>query len=184
MDQNRFDALTRMLSDVPSRRHLFRGLAWAGLGLGAVRFPSIADGKKKRRKKRDKKPKPNFFGCLNVGQPCSGDNAKCCSGICEGAKPKRGKQDHSRCVAHNELDCDADDSTCSESIPCGTGGVCYRTTGKAGFCGNFAVCNCGPCKKDADCEVKFGPGAACVVCTSDCAGVNGSQGTACVPAVA
>jgi hypothetical protein len=47
------------------------------------------------------------------------------------------------------------------------------------------LCDCGPCVRDTDCEAEFGPGAACIVCTSpgdaNCIGVNGSQGTACVP---
>jgi hypothetical protein len=168
MDGSQFDSLTQSLAQ--SRRSLLGG----GLAL-AGGWPGVANANA-RKKRRKKKPKFNQFGCLDVGQKCDGNDARCCSGICEGTKKT------SRCVAHNELDCDADDITCSESVLCGTGGVCYRTTGKAGFCGNFAVCNCGPCQKDVDCEVSFGPGAACVVCTGDCAGVNGSQGSACVPA--
>jgi hypothetical protein len=148
---------------------------------GALAAPGINATKKrqkrKKRKKRQPQARPNEFGCLAVNDPCTSQD-QCCSGICEGT----GKTSH--CAAHNELDCDADDETCSESVRCGTEGVCYRTTGKAGFCGNVGLCNCLPCKKDSDCEATFGPGAACTVCTDDCAGVNGSQGTACVPAAA
>ena len=48
-------------------------------------------------KKKNKKPKNNAFGCLNVGQACNGKNDKCCSGICDGKKPKKGKKDKSKC---------------------------------------------------------------------------------------
>jgi hypothetical protein len=185
MNQNRFDALTRSLTGIPSRRHLLHGLASVGFGLGLemASLSRIAEAKKKRkRKKKGKKAKPNAFGCLNIGQPCNGASGACCSGICEGSKPKKGKPDRSRCVAHNELGCDADDSTCSETVPCGVDGICYQTTGRAGFCANGGLCDCAPCTKYTDCEGQFGPGAACIVCTGECAGVNGSQGTACVPA--
>jgi hypothetical protein len=48
--------------------------------------------------------------------------------------------------------------------PCGTGGVCYQTTGQASFCAEFGTCSA--CKKDADCEASHGPGAACAVCAT------------------
>jgi hypothetical protein len=171
MDGSRFDDLVRGLTG-SRRAALVGGLALAASQLGVSR----AGGKKKRRKRRKNKPRLNSFGCVDVGGTCFGNDTHCCSGICEGS----GKR--SKCVAHNELDCDADDDTCSESVPCGAEGVCHRTTGKAGFCASAGICNCAHCQRDADCEAQFGPGAACVVCASDCSGVNGSHGTACVPA--
>jgi hypothetical protein len=173
MDGSQFDDLIRSLTS--SRRALVGGVFVTAAGwLGATGTGA----KKRRRHKKKKKLQLNGFGCVDVGGNCFGNSAKCCSGICEGS----GKT--SRCVAHNELGCDADDETCSELVLCGTQGTCYRTTGKAAFCGNVNTCDCGTCHKDSDCEAQFGPGAACVVCSGDCAGVNGSQGTACVSASA
>src|SRR5436190_1288242 len=41
MDQKQFDALTRTVSRFPSRREMLRGLAGAGLGLGALRMSQV-----------------------------------------------------------------------------------------------------------------------------------------------
>jgi hypothetical protein len=177
MDDAQFDDLIQSLAS--SRRSVLSGsVAAIGAWLGATGADARKKRHHKRHKRRKKKPQFNKFGCVDVGGKCFGDDANCCSGICEGT----GKT--SRCAAHNELGCPADDDTCSESVPCGGTGVCYRTTGKAAFCGDFRVCNCLPCRTDADCELDFGPGAACVTCDADCNGVNHSQGTACVPAAA
>ena len=171
MDENRFDAMTRSLSGVRTRRHVVGGLAVFAMIRG-VAFPAAA-----ARKKGRKKPRLNQFGCIDVGEKCFGKDGRCCSGICEGTKKT------SRCVAHHAGNCTADDNSCPEPVDCGAAGRCYRTTGKAGFCAAALLCECAPCRKDTDCAGLFGPGAACVVCTSDCVGVNGSRrGTACVAA--
>jgi hypothetical protein len=182
MNQNRFDALTRTLISVPSRRHLLRGLAGAGLGLGFARLPHAAEAKKKRKRKKrkEKKPQPNAFGCFNVGQPCNGDSANCCSGICEGTPPKKGKKDTSRCVAHDTGGCRAGQIPVgcggSENVACttsrGKAGSCHTTTGQAGFCAvDGALCH--DCTTDPECEAQFGIGAACVLCPGDCADFGG-----------
>jgi hypothetical protein len=176
MDETRFDRLIRSLTE--SRRSLL-GVA-LGIAAGAWLAPEADAEKKKRRKRRKKKQRPVFnqFGCVNVGGACFGNNANCCSGICEGTGAE------SRCLAHNALACAVSNDTCQEFTPCGKDGSCYRTTGNAGFCGNQGLCDCGPCARDTDCEAKFGPGAACIVCNTNeisCVGVKGSQGTACVP---
>jgi hypothetical protein len=175
MDANRFDDLARSLTVAPSRRRLVGGFAALALGQAALLRPSIGVARK-----RKKKIKTNQFGCIDVGGKCYGKDAKCCSGDCNGS----GKR--SKCAARNEGGCSRDDSSCPVSVPCGLDGNCYRTTGKAGFCGNPGLCDCGPCKKDKDCEAEFGPGAACILCISDteksCVNVKGSKkGTACVP---
>jgi hypothetical protein len=176
MDATRFDDLTRSLIATPSRRRLVRGLAAAVLAQGTLLGPGAGVGTARKRKNKLKK---NQFGCVDVGGKCYGKDAKCCSGICDG----NGKR--SKCAAHNEGSCTRDDNSCLESVSCGVGGECYRTTGKAGFCGNSGTCDCDPCKKDKDCEAEHGEGAACIVCITggdDCVGVNGSKGTACIPA--
>jgi hypothetical protein len=176
MDETRFDHLIRTLTD--SRRSLLG----AALGLAAgTRCAADADAKK-RRKRRRKKQRPAFnqYGCVNVGGKCFGNSGNCCSGICEGTGAE------SRCVAHHAEDCVVSDDTCQEFTPCGPipKGACYRTTGNAGFCGNPGLCDCSTCSKDTDCEAQFGPGSACVVCSTSevsCVGVKGSKGTACLP---
>ena len=173
MDAARFDRLTRALGDGATRRGVLLRLGGA-MALAAALPGAGAAGKKGKRRR---KPKFNKFGCLDAGKKCNGKDGHCCSGICEGKKRK------SRCVAHGELDCTVDDNSCPEPVPCdGGNGRCYRTTGKAAFCGDAGSCDCGPCKKDADCVAEFGEGAACIVCTSYCVDVKGSKkGTACVP---
>lgn len=176
MNATRFDRLTRGLSTTPTRRAILGGFATA-IGLAAPRVPGRVEAKTK------KKPlKVNEFGCVNVGGKCRGKDGKCCSGICKGKKPKKGEKDKSRCVDHHTGGCQADQDQCSTGFSeCGTGGLCYRTTGKASFCGAYQVewfSPCTPCEKDADCTADFGPGAACIDCLSDCP----SPGTACLPA--
>ena len=166
MDATRFDRLTRSLSAASSRRDLLRGVAGAALGIGATRFPDSVDARKKHK---SKKPPLNQFGCLDVGKACNGNSGNCCSGICDGEKPNKGKPDQSRCVAHNGGDCQADQDLClGDDSPCGTDAFCHRTTGKAGFCGNGTSAACMECQKDTDCEPTHGSGAACVVCAAEC----------------
>jgi hypothetical protein len=165
MDPTHFDRLTRSLTDASSRRVLLGGLATA-LSLAALRRPGPATAKKKRKKNKIKR---NAFGCVDVGQSCRGNDALCCSGICQGKKPKKGKKDKSRCVAHNALDCQAGADSCAgQAVPCGTAGACTITTGAASFCSATGDGACVTCQKDADCEASRGPGAACIVCPGNC----------------
>jgi hypothetical protein len=178
MDESRFDAISQTLGTVGARRVALQaligttmaaGLAHLGLGDAAAKHKH----KKKRHHRKPPKLHRNEFGCVNVGQACRGKDTNCCSGICQGPVPKHGSQDLSVCVAHNELDCAAGADNCQALAPCGNGGLCYRTTGQAGFCSLGGVCS--PCKTDTDCEAAFGPGAACGVCAT-CPG-----GTLCAP---
>jgi hypothetical protein len=136
--------------------------------------------RKKRKKKKKQKLVFNAFGCVDVGKACRGNNANCCSGICQGTAPKKGKKDTSRCIAHNEGACQAGDDFCQgATVECGAGGFCARTTGNGSFCGKSAPCT--ECSKDTDCdEAEFGPGVACIVC----AGCGTESGTACGVAAA
>ena len=155
----------RSLTNMPSRRDVLRGLAGAGFGLGIARWQATTGAKKKRKnKKKERKSKPNAFGCLDVDKGCKSAE-QCCSGICQGKKANR------KCVAHNTGGCTAQyDGFHTLVIGCGTGGFCFRTTGKASFCGVEG--QCGACARDADCEPSHGPGAACVV-ADDCLSVSG-----------
>ena len=191
MDAGRFDTLVRSLSSAGSRRTILGTVMAGSLGMVGI---ARTEAKKAKRKK---KPLPfNAFGCLNVGAKCRGKAALCCSGICQGKKPKNGKKDKSKCVAHNTGNCTPPRDVClTNSITvseCDSGGICTATTGKAAFCASFTgggAASCRACRTDPDCEaLGFAPGSACVILTggacnapgSNCAGVNDSSGTACL----
>ena len=184
MDGRRFDQMARTLSG-QSRRGVIGGLVGT-LGLATLAEPSVEARKKKKKKKA--KVVFNQHGCVDVGKECGGNNANCCSGLCQivpGKKRKKGKKGKKRkstsvCVAHNVSTCPASYDTCTKpSIACGSqGGQCFKTTGNGAFCGNNETANgeCRDCKRDADCVAEFGPGAACVVCVGSCVA---TQGRAC-----
>ena len=142
-----------------------RGLIGA-LAAGLI-APTTATAKKRRKRRRRGQPTPNAFGCLDVGVACRGNSDACCSGICQGKKPKRGQKDTSRCAAHNTGGCLPENNSCGldvPDIPCGADGLCVTTTGNAGFCINIREGACAACRRDADCQGAFGPGAACMLC--------------------
>jgi len=208
VDHGRFDGLTRSLGVTTSRRTLGRALASGGLGalvvsaFGALRLMEPAEArnktgkKRKKRKGKNKKRKQNSrlgfnqYGCVEVGQPCKGDSALCCSGICQGAAPKKGKPDTSLCVAHGTGTCDQaqpglceaanpGQTVCNNSPTC----TCLRTTAGSQFCGenSFPVSGCAACQRDKDCEaLGFAPGSACApFANGNCAG-NCVSGMVCM----
>lgn len=193
MEQARFDVVTHALTHVPSRRDVLRGMAGAGLGLGTLKITGIVDARKKKRK-RKKKIRPlvlNQYGCVDAGQACRGNSALCCSGICEGAAPRKGKPDQSRCVSHNTGVCTLDTNTCEvgADVPCGPSDlrrVCTVTTGNAAFCADVSAgtaTHCRVCRRDTDCQSEFGAGAACVLLGGGCTPLCVATGrTACLPA--
>jgi hypothetical protein len=165
MDGSTFDRLTLTLTTTRARRRVLPPLV-AGL-LVAIAQPAAAKSKKKRR------PKPNEFGCLNVGQRCRGNSDRCCSGICEGKKPKKGKKDRSRCVGHDIAICTQGVNACveapgpaTECNPADPDCDCYITTGNSGFCGTEDRFQCRACSRDKDCvDAGFPPGSACIRAT-------------------
>lgn len=175
MSDSRFDRLTRRLSATPTRRGVLLGLA-ASLGLAVTRMPRAVTAKNKHKKKL----KRNQYGCVDAGGNCQGRDNVCCSGICDGKKPKKGKKDRSRCVAHHEGACTLAQDSCAndDPTPCHPDlpYFCLRTTGKAAYCGWNPAPACLTCRNDADCEQTLGPDAACVVCPS----CPGSAETMCV----
>lgn len=192
MDATHFDRLTRLLIEAPARRSVVRGLAGAALGLTAFRLPGAVAAKNKHKRKNTKpKLERNAFGCVNVGRSCRGNHANCCSGMCEGAKPRKGKKDTSVCVGHDNAGVcfpDSDSCTLGLDVPCSFGNTtcsCVLTTGNAGFCGDFASGStdlCRVCTRDTDCQADLGPGAACVFLAAACSLGCGATGrTACVP---
>jgi hypothetical protein len=176
MDGSTFDALSRSWIEGTSRRAILGGIGTA-LGLAALRAPSAVDAKKKRRK-ATKKLRRNTYGCVDVGQACRGNDANCCSGICDGKKPKKGKKDKSRCAGHDAGLCQVDEATCAPlGTSCGPLGVCDQTTGKACYCVSIGG-NCAVCAKDADCvALGWGANAACIPSE----GCPETGGTHCAP---
>ena len=167
MDVTHFDRLTRLVRNGTSRRGLLRALA-ASAGLGAIGF---RDGREAVAKPKKQKLKRNGYGCVNVGGACRGRDSACCSGICQGKKPKKGKKDRSVCVAHHEDICTAAHRACTgdprpNCNPDHPQATCFRTTGQAGFCGLDVIPACIPCRKDTDCHEPLGEGSACVVCSA------------------
>ena len=168
MDGNRFDTLTRGFAPSSSRRLVLSRVATGLLAIAGVRLTDAASVKqRKRRSKRKKKPLSfNEFGCIKVGGKCRGKDELCCSGICQGKKPKQGKRDKRRCVAHDTGGCTETDRVCP-SVPCttsiGHAGGCMTTTGNAPYCADYVTS--APCSKDADCVSFCGPLAACYVCS-------------------
>jgi hypothetical protein len=166
VEGTRFDLLARMLGR-RSRRNVLSGLA-ATLGLTVVGVPGGKAGNGGKHTKKSKLNR-NAYGCVDVGKPCRGNSANCCSGLCNGKKPKKGKADRSRCVAHNTANCQPGLDACKGvDATCGTGGICLATTGKASFCGDPDTDVCVACTRDTDCEALLGPGAACVSCAAVC----------------
>jgi hypothetical protein len=182
MEDHHVDALALSLTGVLSRRGIVRGLAVLPLELAARVLPGRAAGRRKRKRREKHRENKNCsnssalqlneFQCVDVGNACRGDSANCCSGICQGKKPKKGKRDTSVCLAHNTATCQTDEDVCAGTGgSCGVDGLCFRTTGTTSFCGTSPdPAGCIDCTKDADCEPIFGLGAACVTCGGACGG--------------
>jgi hypothetical protein len=182
MTDARIDHLARLLSGTHPRRGHLQRLVAAGLLMASGALPSAHA---KKRRKQNRRGKPNAFGCLDVGQRCGGQSAACCSGVCQGKKAKKGRRDRSKCVAHNTGGCVATEQSCgadNADVPCGVGGFCLLTTGNAAFCGDVTTGVCAACRRDDDCAFGFGAGAACILCDNDFCEATGSR--ACVPAAA
>lgn len=177
MDGAQFDS---MLRDLAASRRVYLGglLALAG----GWRLPASSEAKQNRKKRRPRKPKPNAFGCLNVGQLCKSAD-QCCSGICDGKKRKR------KCTAHGTGTCDQQGPeictrdppialTCNNDMTC----RCFGTTGGSIVCARYEpTVSCVQCARDADCEAVGLPGGSfCAPFTEGpCAG-NCAGGMACL----
>lgn len=176
-----FDALSQEIFETPRRRRTVVACLAGGLLTFAGGRPGDTSAKDKKRKK--KPLKRNEYGCVPIGKPCRGNDAVCCSGICEGRKPKKGERDRTQCEAHDTGGCQQGQQSgfCrdgSMGLPCtssaGNMGTCETTTGNAGFCVHTG--GCADCRTDSDCHATTGnPLAACIRCASGCL-----QGTACV----
>lgn len=199
MNHHQFNPVAQALIRCPSRRDVVRGLMGVGLAIGTLRLSHAADAKKRKGKKTKKKqhtPQPvvNAFGCLDIGQRCRGDSSLCCSGVCAGRKPKKGKRDRRVCAAHNAADCSEQRNRCTSTNPitavCNLPDLfssCLVTTGNAPFCGSLfefdSSVHCQACTRDADClGLGFPAGSACVQLGGQyCNGCEATQNRACLP---
>ena len=173
MDRNLFNVISREFRHAPSRREVLIALFGVGIGVEALRLPNNAAAKKHRQpghRKTHKHKKsakldpetPNQFGCLEVGQLCGGDSTVCCSGVCAGEKPKKGKPDTRNCAAHGTGTCDqaavgaCDAPEVNEQLTCNGNPncVCFRTTAGSNFCVHPSHTKstdiCSNCRTDAD----------------------------------
>jgi hypothetical protein len=189
MDGSQFDKLIRSLAS-PRRSVLGGGLALVVSRLGG----SGIDAKKKRKHKKPPAPVFNEFGCLDVGRPCRGNSELCCSGVCQGKKPKKGKPDKRVCAAHDAGDCSPQRNRCTVedpllslcNVPSETA-LCHVTTGNAPFCGDefgfSETLHCRDCAKDTDClAFGFASGSACVLFQGGrCDVCANTGGRACLP---
>jgi hypothetical protein len=168
VDAERFDSVARSLAITAPRRVALVALTGSVLTIlkSGVGWQTT-DAKRRKGKGKRKKIQRNSFGCVDVGKACAGKDANCCSGICHGRKPKKGKKDKSRCVAHNTGSCQPENNACVDPVitNCGAFGVCLRTTGKASFCAGLGICEV--CARDSDCDAMTGPGSACIHCPSN-----------------
>jgi hypothetical protein len=179
MDGTQFDTLTRLFTQ--SRRSLLGGALAASAGLLVM---SDLDAKKKRKRKKRKKvkpPRPNEFGCFEVGDPCAGE-ADCCSSICEGGTCRA--HDTGICEQGVSGACSATSADDLLALACnGTYCFCFRTTAGSNICSAGPYTSgdsCADCQTDADCEaLGFPEGSACAPVS---AGICGScpSGTACL----
>jgi hypothetical protein len=179
LDGKTFDAAIRQLATRLSRRGLLGAASALTLGIAAARATDGIEARKRKNRTRAKKLQLNAFQCVDVGGKCRGSDANCCSGVCQGKKPKKGQKDKSTCIAHDVGGCQAGQDVCvGDAVLCpnASTGTCFRTTGNASFCGLKG--DCVACRKDADCVAEFGEGAACVPCGNSCIDTV----TACVPA--
>ncbi len=175
LNQNQFEAVTRALAFIPSRRDVLRGLAGAGLALGTLEVATNTDAKKRRKNKKDKKPKPNAYGCLSVGKACKSAD-QCCAGICEGKMYRA--HDTGTCDQQGPEICSINPPlalTCNNNAAC----RCYRSTAGSIACVQYLPGVCADCQRDADCAaLGYPPGSVCApfsvgACAGECeSGMN------------
>lgn len=174
MEANRFDAITRLLDHPATSRRALCGLSLSPLAWLVTTLPGNNAEARRNRKHKLKNPKPNAFGCLEVGNPCR-TAKQCCSGVCKGKKGKRTCRAHGvGTCTQDQLDWCAVESLAEEHLALascnGRQGLCIHTTTASNACVNFHVC--ADCKRDADCEAMGAPAG------SVCAPFSGSRACA------
>lgn len=199
MEASKFDLIARTLGRATARRLLLAGLAISPIAgyLAAGGLGNVEAKKKQKKSKKAPTPVVNEFGCLDVGQPCRGNSALCCSGVSKGKKPKKGKKDTRTCAVHHTGNCTPQRAICEVEAPVlslcdlpSDTSHCMHTTGNGIFCGSLLSftesIHCRACARDSDClAFGFAPGSACAilagsVCDEGAVCAN-TEGRACVP---
>lgn len=170
MDCDRFDALTRAVAAVQSRRAVMSRFLGAALALSAMNG-DIAAAKKKRRKKKRKKP------------TCPDNAQQLCNGVCVD-------------LLNDKANCGACGTMCQQLEIC-LGGACACSGMNRVRCGNDCVDlttdgkHCGQCRREcpADCVngvcactgITDCPAAAGCTCTSRFEGGSACRDSATSP---
>jgi hypothetical protein len=160
MENNRFDAIARLLGSAASRRgiaHLLTG----GALIGAARGVEAKKRHKKHRKKdRTKDQCPS--GSERCGSACCAEDQLCAEGQCVTGQGTCGAGADS---------CSATEIHCNGTTMC----ACFVTTQGDTRCGDTNILSqCGECTDDADCA-SYGPGAFCARDTGDFCGCDFGQ---------
>ena len=154
MDGKRFDSLARTIGGGGQGRDAFQALSgcWSHAARRMFRHrPEAAAQVTVERR----------FNCAAVGDKCKGNDSNCCSGRCKalglrGVRIARSRRDKSKCVAHDQAGCSANQDTCDsgQRVACGggSGGGCLKTTGNAGFCGQVQTGQSPPRLQCTNCE--------------------------------
>ena len=169
MDQHHIAALTRALSRVPSRRDVLRGLAGAGLGLGALRQPETADAKKKRKKKKKTNtaaPPPPTATCTPTcrRKVCGGDG---CGGSCGSCAAGQLCRSGTCCTP------EPPEVTCAGRCGQVTGNTCHEPVACACPSGQECLSN-GSCA--TVCTPSANPCPNCTLCGASIEGANHCSG--------
>ena len=144
MEDARFDALTRRMSHVISRRTVLTVLGGAIPGLFAHR----ALGSKRTDAVQAER-------CMPPGKKCT-TSGQCCSHKCAG------KKKHKKCTTCRVQQCQVGMDACGDyQCRCPGNGFCVTTLSDDSFC--FSEGACVPCASDGECNTIFGiDGAACI----------------------
>jgi hypothetical protein len=151
VDQTRFEALTRSLASLPSRRNVLRSLASAGLGLSALRLSDTASAKNKKKGKKKRKKKVQQGCTPNCTERTCGNDG--CGGSCGACGPTQVCHGGTCCVPESRGAtcagrCGTWTNTCGQTVACATcaaGQQCLSNGSCAIVCavnGDCSGCGC------------------------------------------
>jgi hypothetical protein len=175
MDADRFDSLTRALTEARTRRGTLAALLGGTLGLRGLADVDAKNckkiGNKKKRKaclkKAKNKKKPNCFDLIPCGDACCARSESCCGNHC--------------CLPFQTCcgtGCCSGEESCRNGVcvnHCNDGVQNFRETDTdcGGSCRNVRKCELAQaCAEDADCETEVcvdrpGFGFVCLPCRAD-----------------
>jgi hypothetical protein len=150
MDQHLLPALAHVLSSIPSRRDVLRGLAGTGLGLAALRTPDTGEAKKRKHKKNKpcppckKRKKGKCKGALPDGTPCP--DGACQRGACQPTDPCPGQRSCEGACIPTDQCCTQEDCPATGGLFC-CDGLCTNEKQDAGSdCNQASECCSNYCR--------------------------------------